>query len=201
MYIKLFRLKGGFGRTPSNPPAYGPAAQTQHNLRNYTSLVSTNSNFQERSSVGAPPPNTSTLYNYWKVIPQFVPLISFHADIFFNGSLYVQKIKMRVTCTYIEYATWKRYYSTELAENFILKQRYWSFAKITARDLWKKFWTSGITTLNGCIVPHRGKHQFSVINDGEYLNQFWGIVVCSGLKEKNCAFATAHLCVHGRSFN
>ena len=52
-----------------------------------------------------------------------------------NGSLYGKKIKMSVTSAYIECATGKRYHSIELAESFLLKYRYWTFAKITTSTL------------------------------------------------------------------
>ena len=42
---------------------------------------------------------------------------------------------MSVTSAYIECATGKRYHSIELADSFLLKYRYWTFAKITARRL------------------------------------------------------------------
>ena len=47
---------------PSPPPLpqRSPRIRRRHNLRNYTSLVSTNRNSEASSSVGAPPPNTST---------------------------------------------------------------------------------------------------------------------------------------------
>ena len=63
-----------------------------------------------------------TLYNYWKVIPQFVPLDGLHTDICVlrigavqaeRGYVFVQwkfvweKIEMSVTCAYIECATGK----------------------------------------------------------------------------------------------
>ena len=46
-----------------------------------------------------------------------------------------EKIKMSVTSAYIERATGKRYHSIELADSFLLKYRYWTFAKITASAL------------------------------------------------------------------
>ena len=72
-----------------------------------------------------------TLYNYWKVIPQFVPLDGLHTDICVlrigavqaeRGYVFVQwkfvweKIEMSVTSAYIEFATGKRYHSIELAD-------------------------------------------------------------------------------------
>ena len=45
------------------------------------------------------------------------------------------KIKMSVTSAYIECATGERYHSIELADSFLLKYRYWTFAKITASAL------------------------------------------------------------------
>jgi len=59
-----------------------------------------------------------------------------------------EKIKISVTSAYIECVTGKRYHSihVELTNSFLLKYRYWAFAKITASTLWKKFWTSGTTT-------------------------------------------------------
>ena len=53
----------------------------------------------------------------------------------FNGSLYGKRIKLSVTSEYIECATGKRYHSIELADSFLLKYRYWTFAKITASAL------------------------------------------------------------------
>ena len=95
------------------------------------------------------------LCNYWKVIPQFVPLnsllyltnqcIQFSIFTFmFNGSLYGQKIKMSVTFAYSACATGKWYHSIELTESFLLTYRCWTFAKITSSALWKQYWTSGI---------------------------------------------------------
>ena len=99
------------------------------------------------------------LYNYWKVIPQFVPLNGLHADItvLWIGAVQaervyisvqrkfvLEKIKMSVTSAHIECATGKRYRSIELVESFLLKYRCWAFAKIIASALWKQFWTSGI---------------------------------------------------------
>ena len=87
-----------------------------------------------------------TFYNYWKVIPQFVPMTGLHPDISVlrigavqaeHVYLFVQweKSIMSVTSTYIESATGKRYHSIELADSFLLKYRYWTFAKITASAL------------------------------------------------------------------
>ena len=47
---------------PSPPPLpqRSPRVRRRHNLCNYTSLVSTNRNSEVCSSVGVPPPNTST---------------------------------------------------------------------------------------------------------------------------------------------
>ena len=63
-----------------------------------------------------------TLCNYWKVIPQFVPLTGLHADICVLQigavqaeriyiSLYREKIKTSVTSAYIACATGKWYHS------------------------------------------------------------------------------------------
>ena len=54
---------------PSPPPLpqRSPRIRRRHNLRNYTSLVSTNRNFEVCSSVGAPPPNTSAIKSNIKV--------------------------------------------------------------------------------------------------------------------------------------
>ena len=96
-------------------------------------------------------------------MPQFVPMTDLHADIsvlrigavqaervylFVQWKLVWEKSIMSVTSTYIESATGKRYHSIELADSFLLKYRYWTFAKITATALWKKFWTSGIATVH-----------------------------------------------------
>ena len=50
---------------PSPPPLpqRSPRIRRRHNLRNYTSLVSTRRNSEASSSVGAPPTNTSTTTN------------------------------------------------------------------------------------------------------------------------------------------
>ena len=47
---------------PPPLPQRSPRIRRRHNLRNYTSLISTNRNFEVCSSVGAPPPNTSTYH-------------------------------------------------------------------------------------------------------------------------------------------
>ena len=88
-----------------------------------------------------------TSCNYWKVIPQFVPLNGLHADIcvlrigavqaerayiFLQWKFVWEKIKTSVTSTYIECATGKWYHSIELTNSFLLKYRYWTFTKITA---------------------------------------------------------------------
>ena len=88
-----------------------------------------------------------TLCNYWKVIPQFVSLAGVHADIcvlrigavqaervyiFVTMEVCMGKIKMSAISTYIACAIGKWYHSIELAESFLLKYRYWTFAKITA---------------------------------------------------------------------
>ena len=52
--------------------------------------------------------------------------------IFVQWKLVWKKIKLSVTSAYIECATGKRYHSIELADSFLLKYRYWTFAKITA---------------------------------------------------------------------
>ena len=85
------------------------------------------------------------------MIPQFAPLNGLHADICVlrigavqaeRVYIFVQwkfvrekKIKLSVTSAYIECATGKRYHSIELADSFLLKYRYWTFAKITASAL------------------------------------------------------------------
>ena len=91
-----------------------------------------------------------TLCNYWKVTPQFVPLTGLHTDIcvlqigavqaervfiFVQMEVCMGKIKTSVTSAYIACATGKWYHSIELAESFLLKYRYWTFAKITASAL------------------------------------------------------------------
>ena len=45
--------------SPPPLPQRSPCIRRWHNLRNYTSLVSTNRNSEACSSVGGPPPNTS----------------------------------------------------------------------------------------------------------------------------------------------
>ena len=45
---------------------------------------------------------------------------------------------MSVTSAYIECATGKWYHSIELAERFLLKYRYWTFAKIASSALGTK---------------------------------------------------------------
>ena len=84
------------------------------------------------------------------MIPQFVPLNRLHTDIsvlrigavqaervyiLVQWKFVWEKIKMTVTSAYIERATGKRYHSTELANSFLLKYRYWAFAKITGSAL------------------------------------------------------------------
>ena len=82
------------------------------------------------------------LCNYWKVIPQFVPLTivsSLHADICVLriGAVHaervyicvqwkfaLEKIKTSVTSAYIACATGKWYHSMELVESFLLMYRY-----------------------------------------------------------------------------
>jgi len=58
------------------------------------------------------------------------------------------KLELSVTSAYIECETGKGItrYAIELADSFLLNYRYWTFAKITASALWKRFWTSGIAT-------------------------------------------------------
>ena len=68
-----------------------------------------------------------TSCNYWKVIPQFVPLNGVY--IFVQWKFVWEKIKTSVTSAYIACATGKWYHSIELAEKFLLKHRYWTFAR------------------------------------------------------------------------
>ena len=83
-----------------------------------------------------------------------MPLNSLHADIcilqigavqaervyiFVQWKFCIGTIKMSITSAYIECTTAKRYHSIELANSFLLKSRYWTFAKITASALWNKF--------------------------------------------------------------
>ena len=52
---------------PSPPPPLpqqSPRIRRRHKLHNYAGLASTNRSFEERSSVGAPPLNSSTSMNY-----------------------------------------------------------------------------------------------------------------------------------------
>ena len=84
------------------------------------------------------------------MIPQFAPLNGLHADIcvlrigavqaervyiFVQWKFVWEKIKLSVTSAYIECATGKRYHSIELTDSFLLKYKYWTFAKITASAL------------------------------------------------------------------
>ena len=59
--------------------------------------------------------------------------------------------KMSVTSAYIECATGKRYHSIELANSFLLKYRYWAFAKITASVYERSFECPASATLV-CIM-------------------------------------------------
>ena len=55
--------------------------------------------------------------------------------IFVQWKFVWEKFKMSLTSAYIECATGKRYHLIELADSFLLKYRYWTFAKITASAL------------------------------------------------------------------
>ena len=99
---------------------------------------------------------TGKLYHslcHWMVHADIRLLVSYESvqykrnmfTFLFNGSLYGKK-KKKLTCAYIECTTGKWYHSIELADSFLLKYRYWTFAKITASTFWKKFWASGIVT-------------------------------------------------------
>ena len=91
---------------------------------------------------------------------------------------------MSVTSTYIESATGKRYHSIELADSFLLKYRYWTFAKITASALWKKFWTSGIATVS--IYPCT--FMYNCINN-------WDTCVCVTVCMCDCVYVWLCACV------
>ena len=80
-----------------------------------------------------------TLCNYWKIIPQFVPLNGFHTDIcvlrisavqaehvyiFVQWKFVLEKLKRALTSAYIACATGKWYHSIELVESSLLKYRY-----------------------------------------------------------------------------
>ena len=71
------------------------------------------------------------------------PTIGHLLYIFVQWKFVWEKIKTSVTSAYIACATGKWYHLKELTESFLLKHR-WTFAKITASTLWKKFWMSGI---------------------------------------------------------
>ena len=70
---------------------------------------------------------------------------------------------MSVTSAYIEFATGKRYLSIELVDSFLMKYRYWTFTKITASALWKKFWTSGIAIITPTLKPYKSLYSIRML--------------------------------------
>ena len=94
-----------------------------------------------------------TLSNYWKSyhsLPHWMVFkqmfVSYKSvqykrrtfAFLFSEQLY-GKFQMSITFAYTECATRKWSLSIELAESFLLKYRYWTFANTTASALWKKF--------------------------------------------------------------